>query len=187
MPKGVALSLLFLTGLLDLQRRASKRLRAASSPVKAAASVSLGTSPPARRQSSRQAAKMPRGAQRGSKSKFVTGGSARRSMSGSDGMRPMYDHWLTSHLAEAQATAKLIQLGPPSDCWCESAQRKESLVSAVQRQAALFVILAVATWLPCIALQQAIGLAHRPCYLSHAFAAYFKSCFGMPSCGQAQY
>ncbi len=117
MLKVVVFSSLFLMELLDLQRRASKRLREASSPVKAAASVSLGTSPPARRQSSRQAAQMPRGAQRGSKSKFVTGGSARRSMSGSDGMRTTYNYWLTPHVAEPQATAKLILLGPPSDCW----------------------------------------------------------------------
>ncbi len=157
-----------------MQRRASKRLRAASSPVKAAASVSLGSSPPARRQSSRQAAQMPWGAQRCSKSKFVTG-SATRSVSGSDGMRPMYDYWLTPHLAEPQATAKLIQLGPPSDCWCESAQCKESLVSAVQSQSAWFVMLAVATCVPCIALQQANGLAHQACYLSHALAAYIKA------------
>jgi len=53
-----------------------------------------------------------------SKSKFVTGGSARRSMSGSDGMRTTYNYWLTPHVAELQATAKLILLGPPSDCWC---------------------------------------------------------------------
>ncbi|DBA69354.1 TPA: hypothetical protein ACH3X2_012930 [Trebouxia sp. C0005] len=66
------------------QRRASRILREASSSDKAAASVSHGSPPPARRQSSRQAAQMPLGAQRCSKSKFVTG-SARRSMSGSDG------------------------------------------------------------------------------------------------------
>jgi len=125
-----------LTALLDLQRRASKRLREASS-VKAAASVSLGSSPQARRQSSRQAAQMPWGAQRCSKSKFVTG-SARRSVSGSDGMCPVCDHWLTPHLAGPQAAEKLIQLGQPPDCLCESAKCKENLVSAVQSQAALF-------------------------------------------------
>ena len=117
-----------------MQRRASKRLREASLPVKAAASVSPGSSPPARRQSSRQAARMPSGAQRCSKSKFVTG-SDRRSVSGSDGMHHMYDFWPTPHLAEAQATAKLIHLGPSCDCWCESVQCKESLVSAVHCKA----------------------------------------------------
>ncbi|DBA89279.1 TPA: hypothetical protein ACH3X1_016415 [Trebouxia sp. C0004] len=66
-----------------VKRQAAKRLREAPSAMTAAASVSHGSSAQARRQSSRQAASMPSGAQRCSKSKFVTG-SARRSVSGSD-------------------------------------------------------------------------------------------------------
>ncbi len=173
MPKGVVFSLLFLTGLLDLQRRASKRLHEARSPVKSAASESLDTSPPARRQSRGKVAQMPQGAQRGSKSKFVTGGSARRSMSGSDGMRTMYGYWLTPHPAEPPATAKLAQLGLPPDWLCARGQsaRKAWSVQCKAKKCHL----AFSTCVPCMALQQANGLVHLARHLSHTFASYINA------------
>ena len=81
-------------------------------------------------------------------------------MSGSDGMHHMYAFWLTPHLAEAEATAKLIHY-VSAGVKVYSARKAWSVQSITKPSSFVcHVGSGSLSALPCIALQQAYGLAH---------------------------